>query len=152
LHPAIIIEPQFVFRRILKRKIFTDEEYRDFKESLRKTISAKHLTIIEAAKTLGVTRQSLHLYLMKSTKHQPRWRVLQRACRAWDLTFIAKGQKFDKHAFGKDVGSTPVDTAAVQLLLLPEAIEQLRDANLEVKIVGREPSRIYLELQVKFAS
>lgn len=136
----------------MKRQIFTNEEYRDFKDLLRRTILSKHLTITAAAKILGVTRQSLHLYLSRRAKPQPRWRVIQRACRTWDLTFVAQGQKFDRRAFGKGPEYGAVDPAAVQLLLLPEAIEQLRDANLEVKIVGREPSRICLEVQVKFAS
>jgi hypothetical protein len=40
---------------------------------------------------------------------------------------------------------------AVQLLLLPEAIERLENANFEVEILKKEPSCIYLELRVKFS-
>jgi hypothetical protein len=40
---------------------------------------------------------------------------------------------------------------AVQLLLLPEAIERLENANFEIEILKKEPSRICLELRVKFS-
>jgi hypothetical protein len=40
---------------------------------------------------------------------------------------------------------------AVQLLLLPEAIERLDNANFKVEILRKEPSCIYLELRVKFS-
>jgi len=78
--------------------------------------------------------------------------VLERACRAWDVTFTAQGKRFDKNAFGLERRPTQSSSAPVQLLLLPEAIERLHDANLEVKIVRKEASRICLEVNVKFSS
>ena len=133
------------------RQIFTVSEYRDFTSSLRAAIQRRRLTVTAAAKVLGITRQMLHLYLAGSA-HQPRWRVLERACRAWDLSFTAQGKRFDKNAFGPDKSSVQDSGAPVQLLLLPEAIERLSNANLEVKIVRKEASRICLELDVKFYS
>ncbi len=71
--------------------------------------------------------------------------------RAWDLSFTAQGQKFDKAAFG--VEKTSVQRQGpVQLLLLPEAIERLDDAHLQVKLVRKDSARIYLEVEVRFAS
>ena len=103
----------------------------------------------DAARVLGITRQTLHLYL-KLSGHQPRWRVIERACRAWDVSFIAQGRRWDKRAFGREHPPTTAPEA-VQLLLLPEAIERLENANFEVEILKKEPDRIYLELRVKFS-
>jgi hypothetical protein len=133
------------------RQIFTQAEYRDFVESIRGAIRRKNLTITGAAQVLGITRQMLHLYL-GAGKHQPRWRVVERACRAWDISFVAQGKKFDRRAFGQERKPANSRDSAVQLMLLPEAIERLGDANLEVKIVGKDATRIYLEVQLRFVS
>jgi hypothetical protein len=76
--------------------------------------------------------------------------VIERACRSWDVSFVAQGKRWDKSAFGKE-RPPPIAPQAVQLLLLPEAIERLENANFEIKILKKEPSRIYLELRVKFS-
>jgi len=131
------------------RKIFTDTELRDFTATLRAAIQQRRLTITAAAQVLGITRQCLHLYLSGSG-HQPRRRVLERACRAWNINFVAQGKRFDKDAFGQQHPLGHSKPAAVQLLLLPEAIERLNNTNLDVKILRKEPSRIRLELTVKF--
>ena len=131
-------------------KIFTPAEYKEFARSLRSAINSRSLTIKEAAEVLGVTRQSLHLYL-KAGENQPRRRVLERACRAWDLRFTVQGQQFDKGAFGEEKTDI-ARSVPVQLLLLPEAIERLDNAHLDVKLVRRDSARIYLEVEVRFAS
>jgi transcriptional regulator with XRE-family HTH domain len=131
-----------------RRKIFTDGEYRDFVHTLDQARRNRGLSVTDAARALGITRQTLHLYLSCSG-HQPRWRVIERACRAWDVSFIAQEKRWDKSAFGRErLPATAPE--AVQLLLLPEAIERLENANFEVVILKKEPSRIYLELRVKF--
>jgi hypothetical protein len=76
--------------------------------------------------------------------------VIERACRAWDISFVAQGKKWDKSAFGRERPKTTTPQA-VQLLLLPEAIERLENADFEVEILKKEPSCIYLELRVKFS-
>lgn len=133
------------------RQIFTVREYQAFKATLRDAIHVRTLTKTAAAEVLGITRQMLHLYLNDS-EHQPRRRVLERACRAWDISFIAQGKRFDKNAFGPDQGPMVSHRVPVQLLLLPEAIERLDNANLAVKIVRKEAGRICLELDVKFCA
>jgi transcriptional regulator with XRE-family HTH domain len=133
----------------IRRKIFTDDEYRDFAHTLDQARRNQGLSVTDAASVLGITRQTLHLYL-NCSGHQPRWRVIERACRAWDVSFVAQGKRWDKGAFGRE---RPLTTApeAVQLLLLPEAIERLENASFEVEILRKEPSRIYLGLRVKFS-
>jgi transcriptional regulator with XRE-family HTH domain len=132
-----------------RSKIFTETEYRDFTRTLDQARLARGLSVTDAAAVLGITRQSLHLYL-KCSEHQPRWRVIERACRAWDVSFVAQGKKWDKSAFGRERPPV-IAPKAVQLLLLPEAIERLENANFEVEILKKEPSCIYLELRVKFS-
>src|ERR1035441_5775673 len=132
-----------------RSKIFTTTEYRDFARTLDQARRGRGLSVTDAASVLGVTRQSLHLYL-KCSDHQPRLRVIERACRAWDISFVAQGKKWDKSAFGRERPKTTTPQA-VQLLLLPEAIERLENADFEVEILKKEPSCIYLELRVKFS-
>ena len=132
-----------------RRKIFTEEEYRDFVATLDQARRTRGLSVTDAAAVLGITRQSLHLYL-RCSGHQPRWRVIARACRAWDMSFMAQGKRWDKGAFGRERVAM-MAPEAVQLLLLPEAIERLGNADFEVKILKKEPNRIYLELRVKFS-
>jgi transcriptional regulator with XRE-family HTH domain len=130
-------------------QIFTASEYLDFARTLDQARRSRGLSVTAAARILGITRQTLHLYLSQSG-HQPRWRVIERACRAWDVSFVSQGKTWDKTAFGRE--RVPLTgPGAVQLLLLPEAIERLENADFEVKILKKEPSRIYLELRVKFS-
>lgn len=77
-----------------------------------------------------------------------RWRTVGRAVREWEMVIQAQGRKFDKSAFAPK-NLTP--DRSVQLLLLPEAIERISNANLEISIVRREASSIRLEVLVKFA-
>jgi hypothetical protein len=66
------------------------------------------------------------------------------------VTFVAQGKKWDKTAFGRE-RPLAIEPRPVQLLLLPEAIERLENANFEVEILKKEPNRICLELRVKFS-
>src|SRR5580704_3540726 len=119
-----------------RRQIFTADEYRKFVQQLRSEFKERKISVTAAAEVLGITRQSLHMHL--AGHHQPRWRIVGRAIRAWDMTVYARGQKFDKRGFAAE---KTVQDASVQLLLLPEAIENLGNADLEVKVVRKEASR-----------
>jgi hypothetical protein len=132
----------------MKRQIFTDAEYRGFIASLTGGIEAKNMSITNAARLLGVTRQALHLHLRDEPKHQLRWRTVGRAVREFDLVIYAQGKRFDKGAFAPERRRSD---PAVQLLLLPEAIERLGDANLEVSVARRDATSVLLEVLVKFA-
>jgi DNA-binding phage protein len=128
-------------------KIFTAEEYRDFVLALRQQLEKRKLSVTDAAKVLGVSRQSLHYHLRDGGTHQPHWRLVRRAVRAWDMTIYAQRQKFDRGAFGVEVSS---NDPAVQLLLT-EALDRVGSANLEVSILRKDPSSLVLEVLVKFA-
>jgi hypothetical protein len=131
-----------------QRQIFTADEYRDFAVNLGREIEKRGLTITTAAKVLGVTRQTLHLHLRPGGKHQPRWSLVKRAVRVWDMVIFVQKQKFDRNAFGPDIVKKD---PAVQLLLLPEAINRLGNANLEVTVLRKDVSSVALEVLVKFA-
>jgi hypothetical protein len=133
---------------VARRQLFTKDECVKFGQDLRNRIKEKDLTVTAAATQLGVSRQALYFHF--AGKHQPRWRVVERAVRLLDLEVYVQGQKFDKAAFGGETYQAPKDTPA-QLLLLPEALTRLRTSNLEAKVVRAEGDRIYLELLVKFA-
>lgn len=132
-----------------KSKIFTDAEYTDFARTLNQARRERGLSVTDAAGVLGITRQMLHLYLSCSG-HQPRWRVIGRACRAWDVSFVAQGKRWDKSAFGTE--RPPATVPEAVQLLLPEAIERLENASFEVEILKKEPSCIRVELRVKFSA
>jgi len=106
------------------------------------------MTITNASRLLGVTRQALHLHLQNEPKHQLRWRTVGRAVREFDLVIYAQGKRFDKSAFATE---QHLPDPAVQLLLLPEAIERLADGNLEVTVARRDATSVLLEVLVKFA-
>jgi hypothetical protein len=131
-----------------RRKLFTPDECTKFGLDLRNRITERGLTVTGAASLLGVSRQALYFHF--AGKHQPRWRVVERAVRLLDLEVYVQSQKFDKAAFGVETYRALKKTP-VQLLLLPEALTRLNTSNLEAKVVRAEGDRIYLELLVKFA-
>jgi DNA-binding XRE family transcriptional regulator len=133
---------------MVRRKIFTDEECARFGEDLRQAVKKVGLDVTRAAALLGITRQSMYSHF--KGKHQPRWRVVERAVRMWDLTVYAQGQRFDKAAFGPS--APKAKASSVQLLLLPEAIEQLENSNLEVRVIRKEAGGVVLEVHVKFGT
>ena len=128
------------------RKFLTDQECARFGEDLRKEIAKRKLTKTAAAAALGVTRQSLYFHLQG--EHQPRREVIARAVRLWQMPVYVKGQKFDEGAFGVEAKRT---APSVQLLLLPEAIDRLDTADLEVRLVKKEAASVRLEVLIKFA-
>jgi len=130
------------------RQIFTDNEYRSFIVALREEITQRRLSVAAAAKILGVTRQTLYLHLCSDPKHQLRWRTVGRAVRTWGMTVQAQGKKFDKEAFRPE---TLHRESATQLLLLPEAIERLEDADIEVRVDRKSASAVVLQVLLKFA-
>src|SRR6185312_8922607 len=115
------------------RQLFTDSEYETFVGKLREEMAARELSTAKAAQVLGITRQALHghVRLDGKQKHQPNWRLVRRAVRAWDLEITVQGRKFDRHAFGAE--NTAHDHA-VQLMLT-EALDRVDNGNLEINIL-----------------
>jgi len=113
---------------------------------LKAAISINGLTIPQAAKRLGVTRQALWLYL--SEKSMPGGKVLERACRLWDLTLTVNGFRFTKESFGPQ---RPKQPREVQLDLF-RAFAEIRPGQIETKLVRVSSSLFELRVKIKAAS
>lgn len=111
----------------------------------RQAIEARNLTNSEAAKALGIERQTLWLYL--KGKATPGGEVLKKACEAWGITISRKGVEFSAGAFGGQ--QQPAQPEPKQMDLL-QALELLRGAHLETQVVGK--SGQYFELRIRIRS
>jgi hypothetical protein len=68
-----------------------------FAAALRQTLTKRRLTIVAAARDLGVSRQAFHSYLSGTI---PRRRTLNKAVHMWDLKLDLGRYSFGKGAFG----------------------------------------------------
>jgi hypothetical protein len=126
----------------------TPSEYRDFAVELGAQIQRRQLSVTAAAKILGISRQSLHSHLGLGGPHQPRWSMIRRAVRVWDMVIYAQGKKFDRSAFGVEI----IQGATAVQLLLPEALDRIENASLEVSVLRKNASSLALEVLVKFGT
>jgi transcriptional regulator with XRE-family HTH domain len=120
---------------------------REVATCLRKALLKHGLKPAEAAKKLGVERQTLWLYL--NEKAMPGGAVLERACELWDLTLNVKGFSFTKGAFQRP--KTRQQPSAKQLDLLFDVIEQIKPNQIETKLIGRAGG-FELRVRIKAAS
>jgi transcriptional regulator with XRE-family HTH domain len=111
----------------------------------QQAIKERNLSNTEAAKTLGIKRQTLWLYLRE--KATPGGDILKKACEAWGITISRKGVEFAAGAFGGL--QQPAQMEAKQLSLL-EALELLRGAQLDTQVVGKTGN--YFELRIRIRS
>lgn len=112
---------------------------------LKEAILKSGLTKAEAAQKLGVTRQTLWLYL--AAKCAPGSEVLKRACQEWKLSLTVKGVTFTPDAFG-----APQDRITTKQLDLLEALDQIRPDQIQTQFVGRIGPFYELRLRIKVAS
>jgi transcriptional regulator with XRE-family HTH domain len=113
---------------------------------LKQAIRKHELTHSKAAKLLGVTRQTLWLYLHE--KSAPGSVVLKKACQLWKLSLSVGGFDFDDRAFGPSGKQRPKP----RQLDLFEALEQLRPDQIETKVIGRVRGSYELRVRIKVAS
>ena len=113
---------------------------------LREAIQDNHLTISKAAKLLGVTRQSLWLYL--NEKSTPGGEILKKACKLWKLTLNLEGFSFTSEAFGPERKALP----RPQQLDLFRALEKLRPDQIDTRVIGRVRGFFELRVRIKIAS
>jgi transcriptional regulator with XRE-family HTH domain len=125
-------------------------------ENLKREVAAKFqealqrhgLTKTQAALSLGISRQMLHQYL--TGKALPNSATLSRACHAWGISLSYKGLEFDQRAF-RPLGAHPLREVPVQLSLF-DALDSLRDGNLDVKVLRKSKAGLELRVCIKFAS
>ena len=115
---------------------------------LEKAIKDNHLTYSEAAKLLQIQRQTLWLYLHR--KATPGGEILRRACRLWKFTLSVQGFQFSEEAFA--VPPKQAKESLPQQLSLLEALQSMREDQLDVKIVGKVGDVFEVKLRIKAAS
>jgi DNA-binding XRE family transcriptional regulator len=78
----------------------------ELREQAAKVILQKlqDLTISEAARVLGVSRQAI--YGFKSGEYCPSLAVIQRACNVWGLEFQIQGMTINQRSFRQRSGSS----------------------------------------------
>lgn len=100
-----------------------------------------------AADKLGISRQAISLYLgMKAT---PSSAVLGRACAIWPLlSFDVEGIKLNSSNFKTP---KPESSSPVQMLLF-DAISEVENQQLDVKVLKKGVSSIDLKVSIDFRS
>jgi transcriptional regulator with XRE-family HTH domain len=128
----------------MEKKVFRSEIAKGFREAIKR----RDITLLQAARDLGVSRQALHAYLRGGAT--PRGEVLRRACKLWGLTLNYKGLAFGSGSFGS---RRRAHTRAVQLELpLRDALENLGTDDLDVKLLRADAGSIELQVRIKLAS
>ncbi len=112
-----------------------------FREAIRK----RNLSNAQAAAMLDVKRQTMWLYL--NEKATPGGDVLRKACQQWGISISRRGAEFHAGAFGPE-RKAPAPRA--KQLNLFEALEMLREAQLETEVIGK--SGQYFELRIRIRS
>jgi transcriptional regulator with XRE-family HTH domain len=138
------LEPPYC-RKMSKRR--TNRVVRhEIATRLREALDLRRLTISEAAKLLGVTRQALWLYV--NEKAMPGGRVLERACRKLDLSLTVNGFLITKEAFGPAIAKT----APSEQYELFRAFAEITPDQIETKLVRSSKDLFELRVRIKKAS
>lgn len=118
---------------------------REIASRFREAIAKRNLSNAQAADMLGVKRQTMWLYVRE--KATPGGDVLKKACQLWGISISRKGVEFSAGAFGPE-RKTP--TARAKQMSLFDALELLREAQLDTEVIGK--SGEYFELRIRIRS
>jgi transcriptional regulator with XRE-family HTH domain len=132
------------FRRVSKRPSSSILR-REIATCLKAAIRDNNLKKRDAAKLLGITRQSLWLYL--NEKSAPGSEVLRIASELWNLT-LSNGYVLKTEAFGP---KKKLKTHAKQLNLL-RALDEIKPSQIQTELVGRTGSFVEFRIRIKAAS
>ena len=119
-------------------------------ESFKSVLASRRLSKTRAAKELRVSRQMLYQYL--KGKSLPKREVLQRACAAWGLKINYRDLIVSTESFPSPTVGAETPPAKQLDLDLREAIKQLGDENVAVRILKKDNGRIELQVDVRFGS
>lgn len=120
---------------------------REFAQALRTSIGTNRGAASRAAAELRISRQAISLYLKE--KATPSAEIIRRVCKRWGLTLSVEGLVISEKSYGAR-RSGPAPAPALQLPLLPDAIDSLQNKNLQVKIARKVGDLIELELKIDF--
>jgi transcriptional regulator with XRE-family HTH domain len=94
-----------------------------------------------AARKLGITRQALSLYMLK--KATPGAEILRRICVTWNLVLDIDGALITKQ-------DEPVHREVATQLSILEALSDVEDRNIEIKILDKSSNTIDLKVSIAF--
>ncbi len=130
-----------------KRSRKDSELLREIAAQFHKAIKSRHLPKEEAARVLGVSRQTLYAYLGATA--MPNAEVVARALHAWDVKLNYRGHTIAAEWYGEKGLRRPKPAEPYQLSLL-DAIDSLDKRDVEVAITRKDPERIELQVSLKF--
>ena len=114
---------------------------------LSRTIGTQRGAQARAAKQLGISRQAMSLYL--GEKATPSSAILGRACAIWpQLSFNVEGIALDSSNFKT---LQPQSASAIQMLLF-DAISEVENQQLDVKVLKKGVHSIDLKVSIDFRS
>jgi transcriptional regulator with XRE-family HTH domain len=127
----------------------TEEAFRRaFALELRKVIGDGRGGASRAAEKLRVSRQAISLYLKEQAT--PSAEIVRRACKEWSLSLNIEGNLVSQGSY-RDPAAGPAPAPPLQLSLLPDALDSLKDENVKVKIAKKLGEAIHLEVRIDFA-
>lgn len=107
-------------------------------------IKAKGLSKAEAARLLGVKRQTLYLYL--DQKATPGGEVLKRACELWNITLTVNGFSFSSEAFP---ASKREPQPVGQQMTIWDVLKGVKSDHLQAKVLGPSGDHFDIQLRIK---
>lgn len=104
-----------------------------FAEEFGRVLTIHKLSVAEAARALGISRQAFHNYL--TGKSVPRRKVQAKAAELWSIGVRMREVEFDSSAFGKARPSQPL---AQQMEFFFAKLDSIQDNDVrtEVKRIG----------------
>jgi DNA-binding phage protein len=128
----------------------TERAFRQaFAVALRNAIGKDRGAASRAADDLLISRQAVSLYLKE--KATPSAEIIRRVCKRWSLSLDIRGNIVTDASFSQ-VRLGPIQAPAMQLPLLPDALQSLRDENVKVKITRKIGDSLNLEVKIDFGS
>ncbi len=104
----------------------------------------------EAAKEIGISPQRFSHYMAKEAT--PSAFVLLKACKKWNLRFVHEGVEFGAKNLSK---KQQLRRDSPEQLPLFSALRELGDESLDIRINKKEnkkePDRLHLSLEIRFA-
>jgi DNA-binding XRE family transcriptional regulator len=104
----------------------------------------KDLTISEAARALGVSRQAI--YGFKAGDYCPSLAVIQRACNVWGLEFQIQGMTIDRQSFRRPP-SSPMNDSEQQITMF-DLWEQLEHRKMTVVRATKVDGGVEMTLRI----
>jgi transcriptional regulator with XRE-family HTH domain len=120
-----------------------------FASALRKVVGGQRGAASAAANQLGISRQALSLYL--KGKVTPSADVVRRACTVFKLSMNVRGQLVSSATYEHSVDRLRVEALPLQLPLLPEALQNLSNRQLDVQVLRKIGDALELRVIIDFA-